>query len=368
MLSAMDRALLILPFVIAACQGSGARKPPNRPPPLVSAVTVVRRDVPVTVRAPIDLRPVAQVDVGSKTLGYLELVLVDRGDAVKRGQLLALVRPSDLPQQLAEAKSSLAQIVASRLLARTNHERAKRLAPSGVVSQQELQQATASLAAAEAAESAAKARIEVLAVRLGETRIVAPIEGVVSSRRLDPGALVGPSGGGPILTIVQMGSLRAFVAVGERMAGMVRVGQEARVELDAFPGKVFLGKVVRLSPAFDPTTRTLDAEVHLENKGGELRPGMYGRAEIVVDTHRGVVTVPAEALLISAERRSVLVVEAGRARSRVVQVGVDGEEWLEVTAGLSGGERVIVAGADGLTDGSPVRIAGEKKAGAKRGD
>jgi multidrug efflux pump subunit AcrA (membrane-fusion protein) len=89
---------LLLPFVLWGCQGSGAKKPAMRPPPLVSAAPVVRRDVPITVRGPIDLRPIAQVDVGSKTLGYLELVLVDRGDTVKRRQLLALVRPSDLPQ------------------------------------------------------------------------------------------------------------------------------------------------------------------------------------------------------------------------------------------------------------------------------
>jgi macrolide-specific efflux system membrane fusion protein len=88
----------------------------------VSVARVEARDVPVEVRAPVDLRPLVQADVGSKTLGYLDAVLVDRGDKVTRGQLLALVRPSDLPDQLAAARSTLAQAQSATALARTNFE------------------------------------------------------------------------------------------------------------------------------------------------------------------------------------------------------------------------------------------------------
>src|SRR5215831_5180517 len=131
-------ALLLLPV---ACSGKAGSKSSTRPPPLVSVARVEARDVPVEVRAPVDLRPLVQSDVGSKTLGYLDAVLVDRGDRVKMGQLLALVRPSDLPDQLAAARSTLAQTQSSAALARTNYDRAKQLAPEAVVSQQELQQA-----------------------------------------------------------------------------------------------------------------------------------------------------------------------------------------------------------------------------------
>ena len=123
----------------------------QRPAPLVAASKVTARDVDVAVHAPIELRPLAQADVGSKTLGVLDAVLVDRGDRVTRGQVLALVRPSDLPYQLNSARSTLVQTQASLALAKTNLERASKLAPSGVVSQQELQTATSALAAAEAA-------------------------------------------------------------------------------------------------------------------------------------------------------------------------------------------------------------------------
>src|SRR5262249_25659591 len=262
---------------------------------------------PLEVRAPVDLRPLAQADVGSKVLGYVDAVLVDRGDHVKRGQLLALVRPSDLPDQLAAARSSLAQMQASYALAPTNYDRANSLAPTGVVSQQELQQATAALASAQAAEAASKAQIGALAVRLGETRIQSPIDGVVSQRRLDPGALVGPPGGGAIVTVVRVDRLRVFVTVNERDAGRVAVGKDAPGEGGAMPGKSLAGKVVRVSPSFDPTTRTIDAEVQLDNKSGEMRPGMYGRGSILLETHPRAIVIPGAAVQISSGARYTFV-------------------------------------------------------------
>src|SRR4029079_19007898 len=133
------------------CGEKGSDKAATRPPPLVSVARVEARDVPVEGRAPVDLRPLFTPDVGAMTLGSLDAVLVARGDKVTRGQLLALVRPSDLPDQLASARSTLAQAQSSAALARTNYDRAKQLAPEAVVSQQELQQAQSQLTNAEAA-------------------------------------------------------------------------------------------------------------------------------------------------------------------------------------------------------------------------
>src|SRR5262249_38511424 len=140
----MRLAALALAAGLFACgKADSASAPKERPPPLVAVAPVALRDVPVEVRAPIDLRPLEQAEVSSKTLGYLDAVLVDRGDRIKRGQLLAVVRPSDLPDQLAAARQQLAAAQAQAALARANHQRAVALAPGGVVSQQELQQAQA---------------------------------------------------------------------------------------------------------------------------------------------------------------------------------------------------------------------------------
>jgi RND family efflux transporter MFP subunit len=317
---------------------------------------VEARDVPVEIRAPIDLRPLAQADVGSKTLGYLDAVLVDRGDHVKRGQLVALVRPSDLPDQLVAARGSLAQAEASAALARKNFDRANGLAPRGIVSQQELQQAQAAVASAEAQEAAAKAQVAAYAVRLGETRIDSPLDGVVTLRRLDPGALVGPTaGGGAIVTVARVDVLRAFVTVTERDVHLVKVGQKAHVEVDALPGRSIEGSVVRLAPALDPATRTLDAEVQIENAGGELRPGMFGRGAIVVDVHKASPVVPASAVQISNGKRFAFVLRGDKVERREVAIGVDEGNWLEVTRGVAAGEEVVTTGTDIVSDGTTVR-------------
>jgi RND family efflux transporter MFP subunit len=315
------------------------------------------RDVDVEARAPVDLKPLAQADISSKTLGYLDAVLVDRGDRVKRGQLLALVRPSDLPDQLAALRGTLAQIQANVALSRANASRAKQLAPSGVVSQQELENSSSAVTSGEANEAAIKSQISAIATRLGETRITSPIDGYVWQRRLDPGALVGQAGASSgILTLVQIDSLRVFVSVNERQAGGVRVGKAAYVELDALPGKRFEGKVVRLAPGFDPTTRTLDAEVRIPNPNGELRPGMYGRGAIILETHPKAVTVTANAVQISNERMYVFVLKGDSVERRDITTGFDAGLWLEVTRGLAAGEEVVTAGADGLSHGSKVRV------------
>jgi membrane fusion protein, multidrug efflux system len=341
-----------------ACSGGGDKGAMKRPPPLVSVAKAVARDVPVEVRAPVDLRPLAQADVGSKALGYLDAVLVDRGDKVKRGQTVALVRPSDLPDQLTAARGVLAQAQASRELAKANLDRAKTLAPNGIVSQQQLQQATASLATSEATEAAAKAQIGALAVRLGETRIGSPLDGVVTTRRLDPGALVGPPGGGAIVTVARTDILRVFISVNEQDSRGLAIGKDARVELDAWPGKSISGKVVRLAPGFDPSSRMLEAEVHLPNQQGELRPGMYGRGAILLETHPNATVLPVAAVQISSRKKYVFVLQGeNKVQRREVEIGYDGGTWVEVLTGIKPGDDVVTAGAEGLADGMTVRVA-----------
>jgi RND family efflux transporter MFP subunit len=307
----------------------------------VTVAPVTVRDVPVEVRAPVDLRALVQADVGAKTLGYLDAVLVDRGDRVKKGQLLAVVRPSDLPDQMQAARVAFE-------LAKENKDRAEKLAPSGVVSQQELQ-------AAQTAYGAAQANLQAVATRLGETQLTSPLDGVVSQRRLDPGVLVGPTAGsGTVVTVQRTDVLRVFVPVNEREAASVRLGQEAGVEFDALPGRRFSGHVVRLSPAFDPVTRTVDAEIHLPNPG-DLRPGMYGRAALVTAVHKDAVVVPVSAVQISNERMYVFLVQGEKVKRVEIKPGVDGGDWIEVAGGLARGDEIVTAGGDILADGSAIR-------------
>lgn len=344
--------------LVACSNGHSDAAAKARPAPQVVVSKIVARNVPVEVQAPVDLRPLEQADVGSKVLGYVDAVFVERGDRVKKGQVLALVRPSDLPDQLAAARSSIGQIKAQAALARTNYDRASRLAPSGVVSQQELQAASAALASAEAQEASAEAQISGLAIRLGETRILSPLTGYVAARRVDPGALVGLPAGGTIVTVVRMDRLRVFMALTETDAVGIRVGMDARVELDALPGKSFSGRVIRVAPAFDPSTRTLEAEVQLPNDNGELRPGMYGRGYIRREMHPNTPTVQVNAVQISSDKKYVFVLHDTKVERREIVTGaeVDDGAFLEIRSGLRPGDEVVIAGADALADGAQVRV------------
>lgn len=338
---------------------AAARKGAERPPPSVVVTQVEVRDVPVEVQAPVDLRPIEQVEVGSKVLGYLDAVLVDRGDRVKKGQPVALVRPSDLPGQVAAARGSIAQIEANAALAKLNYARAQKLKPAGVMSDQELEQSAAAVTSTEAAEAAARAQLQALAARLGETQITSPIDGFVASRRVDRGALVGPaSGGGSIATIVRVDELRAFVNVGERHAMSISVGMPARIVLDAAPNAPASGQVVRVSPAIDPFTRTIEAEVHVANHDGKLIPGLYGRAYIELARHTGALVVPVAAVQINDRGSFVFVTNGDQVERRRVTLGteVDAGAALEITSGLNPADQVVVAGADGLSSGAKVRV------------
>ncbi len=315
------------------------------------------RDVAIETHAPVDLRPVEQADVGSKLLGYIDAVLVDRGDVVRRGQLVAMVRPSDLPDQLTAARGTLAQVDASVALAKASVERANRLAPNGLISKAEVDAAEAQLQSTQAGRASAEAQIAAIGTRLGETRIESPMNGVVLVRRLDPGALVGPPGGGAIVTVARTDVLRVFVSVKEREAGAVMLGQPASVEVDAVPGRTFVGKVTRISPAFDAATRTLEAEVRIANDDGVLRPGMYGRGAIELSRHPNAAVIPVEGLILSAQKAYAFVLNGTKVSRRAIELGYDGGNWLEVTKGLSPGDEIVVAGADGLADGAEVRVA-----------
>ncbi len=348
--------VLLLGLVACGPAGNeaGARRP--RPAPHVTTQRLVPRAVQVEVGGPIDLRPSAAVEVGARVLGYLDQLLVDRGDRVRRGQLVATLRPSDLPDQLAASRGALEQNRAQLELARSTLQRVEALHGPGVTSQQELLAARAAVAAAEAQRASLQAQTSSVATRLRETRIVSPLDGVVSHRRVDVGALVGPSTGG-IVRVVAVDTLRALVALNEQEAVDVRVGMPARVRLDALPGRDFEARVVRLAPGFDPNTRTLDVEVVLPNPDGVLRPGMYGRASIVTAVRPGALVAPVAAVRIHGDTRYVYVVEGDRAVRRTVTTGVDGGDWLEIRTGLSAGDALVTAGLEALADGITVRAA-----------
>lgn len=367
------RALASLSVVLVglgAVLATGCKQavPPakKRPPPLVEVARPEVRDVDVTLDYAVEVKPIEQADLHSKVDGYVEALGVDVGDRVRRGELLATIRPAALPKQLIQARKQEEQAAAQLTLQEQNAERTRALFAKGLVSKADRDTAEAQLAVARSARGAAKAGVGMAGVLLQETRIVAPFDGWVTQRYLDVGALVTPASQA-LVQVMRIDPVRVYVSVVEHDVPSVRRGQEAHVMVDSLPGRTFVGQVTRFAPALDPVTRTLRVEIQVPNppdeaanddgeRPGPLKPGMYGRATLHIATHPKSVVLPVGAVVAEDEQRAVFVVEGDHARRVPVTIGFDGGSWLEIASGLRGDEQVIVQGVDLVSDGAAVAL------------
>lgn len=370
---ASPQILLLALVALPACNPP-ATPPRKRPPPLVRATAPTVRDVAVKLTYSVDIKPIEQAELQSKISGYVQRIHVDRGDRVEKGQLLVTIRPSELPEQVNQARQQVSQTDATHRLAQENVGRARELYRRGLVPRAELDQAETQLQVTEAARGASRAGLGVVSMRLAETEMVAPFSGFVTRRHLDPGALVAPGGSSVILQLMRIDRVRVVVSILEKDVPQVRRGLPVEVTVDALPGKVFAGQVARYAPMLDPATRTLEVEVQVPNQQAPsppsetkarpgtvdylLKPGMYGHASLTVAVHPQAMVLPVEAVLVEEQVRSVYVVREGRARKAQVEVGYDGGDWLEIAKGIGAQDQVIVTGIDLVSDGSPVQVAG----------
>jgi RND family efflux transporter MFP subunit len=188
----------------------------------------------------------------------------------------------------------------------------------------------------------------------------APFAGYVSVRNLDPGAFVSGSTGSTstmsrgILLLQDITTVRVLVDVVEKDLSLVKIGQPAELRADAYPNRVFTGKVTRIVQALNPNTRTMTVEVDIPNANRDLKGGMFARVEVVVGSHRDAMQVPIDAVTRLEADQYVYVVQDGKARKTPVELGISNDGLIEIVKGLTGTEPVIVSGKDLVTDGAKV--------------
>jgi HlyD family secretion protein len=276
--------------------------------------SVVRGDVIATVTATGVLHPVTQVDVGSEVSGVIKTVAVDFNDRVKRGQILAHLDTDQLAAHVAEAKASLGSAQAGRRQAQaTVHEtevafqRCERLAQTQMCSLQDLDQLEAAFLRAQAAEAAAvatvslgEANLESALTAIGKAAIVAPIDGIVLSRYVEPGQTVAATFQTPVLfTLAEdLSQMQVKADIDEADIGRVRQGQSGSFTVDAYPGRHFPAAVssVRFAPKTVEGVVTYEAVLAVDNQALLLRPGMTTTVDIVTDTLHDVLLIPNAAL------------------------------------------------------------------------
>jgi RND family efflux transporter MFP subunit len=299
-----------------------------------------------------EVRAWRQAVVYAKVSGYLRTLLVEKGDRVREGQVLGTLESPDADEQVAGAEAEVE-------LRRQQARRARDLAPSGVVSRQELDQAEGALRLAEAALARARALQAYATLR-------APFAGVVTARFVDPGALLPAATGStsaaqPVLEVSDMDRLRVLVYLSQDDALAAREGDEA-VLLPESPGEAPLpARVTHLSRSLDPRTRTMQAEVVVDNVPARMYPGQFVKVQLRLARPERPL-VPADALVFRGESPSVAVLEGKRVRLVKIVAGEHDGRNVEVLQGLRGGE-VVALDASGLPDGSPVQPA-EPGAGA----
>ena len=297
----------------------------------------------------------------ARTNGYLRERLVDIGDQVKEGQLLARIEAPDVDAQLRQSQATLEQQRANATIAKVTFERQKKLLAEKVVSQQEYDQNEATFRQAEANVRAAEANVQNLAVQQGFQRITAPFSGVVTARFLDVGALINAGAGSTAPSIFQLAQtdlLRVYIFVPQAYSNSIQIGTEVGVIAPQYPKEVFRGKVARTADALDPVARTERVEIQLPSEGGKLLPGMYLTVRFTVTQAEPALLVPASVLDIRREGPRVAVVGPdGKVAFKNVTLGRDQGPTVEIVSGLKGDEQLVVNPTTDLLPGEQVEVS-----------
>jgi RND family efflux transporter MFP subunit len=337
------------------------------------------------LRLPADIRAMQETSIYTRANGYLKRILVDIGDHVDSGALLAEIDTPDVDAELARAiasvslaKANVAKAQDDFALADATLKRYTGLAETGGVTHQQLDEKRSAFTQAKSALDAGKASLEVtdaevrrLTVLQGFERVVAPFAGTITARNYDVGALLAPtntSDGRELYRLERTDALRVFVNVPQAYATGVKVGEDAFLTVRNYPGREFTGKVARSTGAVDPTTRTLRFQVDVSNADGKLYAGMYGEVRLPTSSEQASLTVPTSALVFGAEGTFVWILDGDRAHKKKVALGRDFGTEIEVIDGLSPSDSVVKNPGERLVEGARVRSPNPKARAASSTD
>ncbi|MBX3379970.1 MAG: efflux RND transporter periplasmic adaptor subunit [Phycisphaeraceae bacterium] len=341
--------------------------------PRLSAVPAVSAGADEKIDLPARLQALVAAAIFPREGGYVKEIRADIGDKVTAGQVLAVIDTPVLDQQIlavtANVATSIAKVKQAEAQAKSSDATIRRLksVDHGVVSQQSIDDAqgradvdTAAVVAANAELDAQKANLERLRQQKDLATIVAPFAGEIGERGYDVGDLViadKTDSNKPIYRLADRAHMRVFIDLPQSAAVRVEPGHEIRLTVRELPGRVFVGKIVRISSAMDTATRTRLAEARVENPELELLPGMFADASLTIPGAARGVLVPGEALLIRDGKAQIAVVSNdGKIEYRNVAIGRDSGAKIEILEGIAPGESVVINLARQLAPGTAVEI------------
>ena len=319
-----------------------------------------------TIDLPGRLEAHSRAPIFARVSGYLKGWSVDIGARVKAGQIIAEIEAPDLDQQLLQAKADLASQQSSARLSEATLNRRKTLLASNFVSMQEIDERTADLANKKAAVNSGQANVERLEALAGYKKIVAPFDGVVTSRETDVGALINAGGGSgpPMFVVSDISRLRVYVNVPQNYVPAIRIGAKAVLTMPEYPNRTFAATVEASSQSVDVASGTTRMQLALDNAGGELMPGGYASVRLPLQRDVVPLHIPASALIFNKDGLRVATVGPDdKVLFKTVTIARDLGREIELASGLAPDDRVIIAPPDGIADGDQVRVAGGRAGG-----
>jgi membrane fusion protein (multidrug efflux system) len=281
-----------------------------------------------------------ETGVVAKVGGVVKEILVEEGQYVKEGDVLAKLDDEKISVQLAQARASLDKL-------KSTYERNVDLHAMNLISTEVFQQSKYEYEQQKAAYDLAELDFKYASIRT-------PIAGVVSERLIKVGNMVLPNQ--EVFHVAGLDPLIAVLHVPERQLGKIRIGLKALLSVDAGAKEPFTGRIERISPVIDPSTGTVKVTVEVRDPSRRLRPGMFARVQIIYDVHEAVVKAPKDAIISEDRENAVFVVRDSIAYRRLVETGYTNTTHVEIVAGLKPGDTVVTTGKASLKDSSKVQI------------
>ena len=340
------RFAVLLALAVALATGCSNGKAKEKDPAEADATVPVevqplRRAAMLAVysgTAPIEAHE--EAEVVAKVGGEVRQIFVEEGDTVKAGQVLARLDGDRLRLEVAQTEANLRKL-------ERDYNRQLELSQKGLVAKGTAENAKFDLDALRAAYDSGR-------LELSYTEIRAPIDGVVSARYIKLGNTIAQNA--PTFRVTDLDPLVAYVHIPEKEFRKLAPQQTAEIVVDALGGDRFSGAISRISPTVDPKTGTFRARVEVPDPSRRLKPGMFGRVNIVYERREDALQLPRAAIVDADGEQSVFVVEDGKAAQRPVRTGLASNGWVEVVEGLDGTEKVVVVGQGGLKTGTVVKV------------
>ncbi len=284
------------------------------------------------------LRSSESVVLSPEIAGRIVEIAFREGQRVKAGDLMFRLDDAILRAERNQARAKLT-------LAQRNYERAIELHRKKLASARERDEAAASL-------EVAKAALELAEARLARATLRAPFDGIAGLRKVSPGDYV--TAGTPLVNLEAVDTLKVDFRVSEKALPSLAVGQRLTLNVDAWPGEDFDATVYAIDPAVEITNRSIGLRAELPNPDDKLRPGLFAKVTLILDTIGDAILIPEQAVMPRGEQRFVYVIEDGKAAIRPVTLGTRRDGRVHVLSGLTGGETLITAGWQKIGPGSPV--------------